>query len=136
MIDAANENYVSFYVIHLPLFEPRNDRLEVRPPSKGFRDLAEKTGGKYFLATERNRAALKSQQVDLAPMFQAIEDDLKKPVPARVLYQRVSEGWSEASIFRQHVAHRHSILCGHNVAILDKQEFFINLKPGTTTLPR
>ena len=49
VIDAALKARVSFYVIHLPLFEPRDGRLEVRRPSKGFRDLAEKTGGKYFL---------------------------------------------------------------------------------------
>ena len=50
VIDAALNNRVSFYVIHLPLFEPRDGRLAVRAPAKGFRDLAEKTGGKYFLA--------------------------------------------------------------------------------------
>jgi len=40
VIDAALERRVSFYVIHLPLFEPRDGRLAVRPPSKCFRDLA------------------------------------------------------------------------------------------------
>src|SRR5690349_4939349 len=44
VIAAAQEKRVSFYVIHLPLFEPRDGRLEVRRPSKGFKDLAEKTG--------------------------------------------------------------------------------------------
>ena len=76
VINAANENRVSFYVVHLPLFEPRDDRLAVRPPSKGFRDLAEKTGGKYFLVGG-GKAALTPQKTDLAPIFQAIEDDLK-----------------------------------------------------------
>ncbi|HEU4435232.1 MAG TPA: VWA domain-containing protein, partial [Pyrinomonadaceae bacterium] len=56
VINRALDKRVSFYVIHLPLFEPRDGRLEVRPPSKGFRELAEKTGGKYFLAGDRKSA--------------------------------------------------------------------------------
>ena len=76
VIDAALERRVSFYVIHLPLFEPRDGRLAVRPPSKGFRDLAEKTGGKYFLVGDA-KSALQPRPQDLTPIFQAIEDDLK-----------------------------------------------------------
>ena len=76
VIDAALERRVSFYVIHLPLFEPREGHLAVRPPSKGFRDLADKTGGKYFLGAEV-KSALQPRAIDLSPIFQAIEDDLK-----------------------------------------------------------
>jgi len=76
VIDAALERRVSFYVIHLPLFEPRDGRLAVRPPSKGFRDLAEKTGGKYFLVGDV-KSALQPRAPDLTAIFQAIEDDLK-----------------------------------------------------------
>lgn len=76
VINLAVEKRVSFYVIHLPLFEPRDGRLEVRPPAKGFRELAEKTGGKYFLAGDR-KSALMPKAVDLTPVFQAIEEDLK-----------------------------------------------------------
>jgi len=75
VIDAAREKRVSFYVIHLPLFEPRDGRLAVRRPAKGFRDLAEKTGGKYFLAS--GSALDQTSDINLAPVFQAIEDDLK-----------------------------------------------------------
>lgn len=75
VIDLARNKRVSFYVIHLPLFEPRDGRLAVRRPAKGFRDLAEKTGGKYFLAG--NPALNPTDKVDLAPVFQAIEEDLK-----------------------------------------------------------
>ena len=42
VIDAALEKRVSFYVIHLPLFEPREGRLAVRSPARGFRELAGK----------------------------------------------------------------------------------------------
>lgn len=77
VIDNALDKRVSFYVIHLPLFEPRDGRLAVRSPAKGFRDLAEKTGGKYFLAGDVRSALAPQKEVDLAPVFQAIEDDLK-----------------------------------------------------------
>ena len=78
IIKAAFEKQISFYVIHLPLFEPRDGHLAVRPPAKGFRDLAEKTGGKYFLAGDA-RSALVSERsgIDLTPIFTAIEDDLR-----------------------------------------------------------
>ena len=76
VINMAIDKRVSFYVIHLPLFEPRDGRLEVRRPSKGFRELAEKTGGKYFLVGDRSSALMPKDQ-DLTPIFQAIEEDLK-----------------------------------------------------------
>lgn len=77
IIETALKKRVSFYVIHLPLFEPSDGRLVVRPPAKGFRDLAEKTGGKYFLVGDAKSALALQQNLDLAPVFQAIEDDLK-----------------------------------------------------------
>ena len=76
VIDAALEQRVSFYVIHLPLFAPIDGRLAVRPPAKGFRELAEKTGGKYFLVGDP-KSPLQPRPNDLTPIFQAIEDDLK-----------------------------------------------------------
>jgi len=76
VIDAAIDRRVSFYIIHLPLFEPREGRLEVRRPAKGFRELAEKTGGKYFLVGDA-KSALSPKPIDLNPIFQAIEEDLK-----------------------------------------------------------
>jgi Ca-activated chloride channel family protein len=76
VVNSAVKGRVSFYVIHLPLFEPRDGRLAVRRPSKGFRELAEKTGGKYFLLGE-GKSALEPGERDLKPIFQAIEDDLK-----------------------------------------------------------
>ncbi|MGH9873706.1 MAG: VWA domain-containing protein [Pyrinomonadaceae bacterium] len=79
-IKAALEKQISFYVIHLPLFAPRDGRLAVRPPAKGFRELAEKTGGKYFLVGNASSAvALPENRSsnDLTPIFQAIEEDLR-----------------------------------------------------------
>lgn len=77
VIDAALAKRISFYVIHLPLFEPRDGRLAVRPPTKGFRELGEKTGGKYFLVGDVKDALLPDRRNDLTPVFQAIEDDLR-----------------------------------------------------------
>lgn len=77
VINEARARNVSFYVIHLPLFAPRDGRLAVRPASKGFRDLAEKTGGKYFMLGDARAALSPRPQYNLAPVFQAIEEDLK-----------------------------------------------------------
>ena len=77
VIDAAQKNQVSFYVIHLPLFTPSDGRLRVRPPAKGFRELAEKTGGKYFLAGNTASPLASQANSDLSAVFKAIEDDLK-----------------------------------------------------------
>lgn len=76
VIRSALDKRVSFYVIHLPLFAPRDGRLAIRSPAKGFRELAEKTGGRFFVAGDA-KTALASAPVNLAPVFQAIEDDLK-----------------------------------------------------------
>jgi Ca-activated chloride channel family protein len=80
VVEMAMRNHISFYVVHLPLFQPRDGRLAVRSPAKGFRELAEKTGGKYFLVGDgRSALALGTGNVnnDLTPIFQAIEDDLR-----------------------------------------------------------
>lgn len=77
VIEAAADGNVSFYIIHLPLFAPRDGRLSIRPPAKGFRELAEKSGGKYFLAGDVNSALSGKGNADLTPIFNAIEEDLK-----------------------------------------------------------
>lgn len=80
VIRAALEKQISFYVIHLPLFAPLKGHLAVRSPSKGFRDLAEKTGGKYFLVGNAGAALSLPENRssnDLAPIFLAIEEDLR-----------------------------------------------------------
>src|ERR1044072_2335688 len=70
VIQAAAQKQVSFYVIHLPLFEPRDGRLAVRTPSKGFRELADRTGGKYFLVGDLKSALAPASKatVNLAPI--------------------------------------------------------------------
>lgn len=77
VIREARALNVSIYIIHLPLYAPRNGRLAVRPPAKGFRDLAEKTGGRYLIVGDVKSALDPQATSDLAPVFQAIEEDLR-----------------------------------------------------------
>lgn len=77
VIDAALQKGISFYVIQIPLFEPSNGRLAVRSASKGFRELAEKTGGKYFLVGDAKSALAPQPNYDLTQVFDAIEEDLR-----------------------------------------------------------
>ena len=78
VITEARARNVSFYLIHLPLYAPRDGRLVVRPPARGFRDLAEKTGGRYFMLGDAKSALADPRaEYNLAPVFQAIEEDLK-----------------------------------------------------------
>jgi Ca-activated chloride channel family protein len=77
VINEARSSGVSIYIIHLPLFTPRDGQLIPRPASRGFRELAEKTGGRYFMVGDA-KSALNPQAVpDLASVFQAIEEDLQ-----------------------------------------------------------
>lgn len=68
---------VSIYVIHLPLYEPRGGELRARPAAKGFRELALKTGGRYFVVGDAKSALTPQSAPDLTPVFQAIEEDLR-----------------------------------------------------------
>jgi Ca-activated chloride channel family protein len=77
VLEAAERANVSFYVIHLPLFTPVDGRLAVRSPAKGFRELGEKSGGKYFLAGDVRTALTGQGSIDLSPLFRAIEEDLR-----------------------------------------------------------
>jgi VWFA-related protein len=76
VINDARAAGVSFYVIHIPLFEPGDGRLVARRPSKGFRDLALKTGGQFFVVGDARSSLDPRAEHDLRPIFQAIDDDL------------------------------------------------------------
>jgi len=133
VINAALERRVSFYVIHLPLFEPIDGRLEVRRPSKGFKDLAEKTGGKYFLVGDA-KSALMPRENDLTPIFQAIEEDLKSQY---LLGFYISESSRDN---RKHVFSVSMKPEGVEYSVGGRgysrtQKFMINLAPGAKKLP-
>jgi Ca-activated chloride channel family protein len=77
IVSSAQDANISFYMIQVPLFEPRDGHLAIRGPSKGFKELAERTGGKYFLTADVSTALLPSQHQDLSRIFTAIEEDLR-----------------------------------------------------------
>jgi VWFA-related protein len=67
---------VSFYVIHLPLFRPSEGRLVERRPSKGFRDIADKTGGQFFTLGDAASSLNPRAEYDLKPIYDRITEDL------------------------------------------------------------
>ncbi|MDX6694501.1 MAG: Ca-activated chloride channel [Blastocatellia bacterium] len=77
VIDEAGQRAVSIYVIHLPLYAPRDGRLQPRPAAKGFRALAGSTGGRYFMVGDARAALDPRSTIELGPVFKAIEDDLR-----------------------------------------------------------
>jgi Ca-activated chloride channel homolog len=77
VIAEANAAGVSFYVIHLPLYVPRDGRLAARQPAKGFRDLAVKTGGQFFVVGDASSSLDPRAEHDLRPIFRAIAEDLQ-----------------------------------------------------------
>jgi VWFA-related protein len=77
VVDMARARGVSIYVIHLPVFAPRDGRLAARTASKGFREMAGQTGGRYFMIGDAKSALDRSTVYDLAPVFKSIEEDLQ-----------------------------------------------------------
>lgn len=76
VIRRAQAAGISLYVIHFPLFVPTNGHLGIRPTAKGFRELADKTGGSYFIAGDVKSALDPNAQYDLSSVFKSIEEDL------------------------------------------------------------
>ncbi len=77
VIEQAARRAVSIYVIHIPLYAPRDGRLVQRPAAKGFRDLAEKTGGRYFVAGDVAASLNPTGSFDLQPILADIDLDLR-----------------------------------------------------------
>jgi len=77
VINEARLRGVSIYIIHFPLYTPRDNQLVLRRPAKGFRELAEQTGGHYFLLGDARSALNPRASYDLAPVFNAITEDLQ-----------------------------------------------------------
>jgi Ca-activated chloride channel homolog len=132
IMEAALEKRVSFYVIHLPLFEPRDGRLSVRPPSKGFRELAEHTGGKYFLAAGRG-SALSNEKYDLTPIFDAIEEDLKSQyLLSFYLNETARDGRQHVFLVSMVPDIKYSV---GRLSYSRTQKFFVNLPSKPTQQP-
>jgi VWFA-related protein len=76
VIEEARRRNVSFYVLHLPLYWAPEGRLVMRRPTSGFRDLAEKTGGRFLVVGDEQTALSPATQYDLRPVFEAVAADL------------------------------------------------------------
>jgi Ca-activated chloride channel homolog len=77
VIEEANRRGVTFYVVHLPLYAPRDGALRPRSPSSGFRELASRTGGQFFTAGDERIALEPRANFDFTQLFRAIENDLR-----------------------------------------------------------
>jgi Ca-activated chloride channel family protein len=121
VIAAANRMNVSFYVIQLPLFSPSDGRLVPRPAAKGFRDLAEKTGGRYFIAGTAASALASNTPVDLTPVFAAIEADLRSQYVIGFYPQEAS---------RDGRLHRPAISTSNRKLKVNQLRTSYSLKPG------
>lgn len=134
VIDSAIDKHVSFYVIHLPLFEPRDGQLAIRTPAKGFRDLAEKTGGKYFLVGDA-RHALFPKQMDLSPIFNAIEEDLKSQYLLG-FYIAESAKDGRRHLFSVSLRPPEIQYSVGQLGYSTTHKFFVNSNPGATNVSR
>jgi Ca-activated chloride channel family protein len=76
VISRAQNSGITIYALQIATFVPDGNTLRPRPPTKGFKDLGEKTGGAYFLFGDKNSALDPSKPVDLSRVFDAIERDL------------------------------------------------------------
>jgi VWFA-related protein len=122
VIAEANARDVSFYVVHLPLFAPDGNHLAPRRPARGFRDLAERTGGAYFMLGDSAHALDPNYNYDLAPVFSAIADDL---------HSQYELGFYPDAAARQEPQHKLDFkLVG------DKSKLRINARRDTYTLKR
>ncbi len=121
VVAAANRVNVSFYVIHLPLFTPADGRLSPRPAAKGFRDLAEKTGGQYFVAGTSASALNPNSPVDLRPVFAAIESDL---------HSQYVIGFYPGAASRDGNLHRVSVAATNRKLKVHQLRISYSLRPG------
>ena len=122
VIAAANRMNVSFYVIQLPLFTPSEGRLVPRPAAKGFRDLAERTGGRYFVAGSARSALDPNAPIDLAPVFAAIEEDLRSQYVI---------GFYPGAASRDGQMHRTAITVSNRKLKVRQLRTSYSLKPGS-----
>jgi hypothetical protein len=107
--------------------------LAVRAPAKGFRDLAEKTGGKYFLVGDAG-SALAPGKKDLTPVFQAIEEDLKSQYLLG-FYIRESARDGRRHRFSLGLEPKDVKYAVRGSGYSRSHDFFVDFPPRTTTLP-
>jgi Ca-activated chloride channel family protein len=73
----AQEQGMAIYSILIPIYSPYGDRLVARRPSRGFIEVAQESGGKFFQAGTMEQALNPGATLDLGPIFQSIVKDLR-----------------------------------------------------------
>ena len=131
VINAALEKRVSFYVIHLPLFEPRDGRLEVRRPRKAFR-ISQRLAAN--ISRRRRKISAHAEENDLTPIFQAIEEDLKSQYLLG-FYIRISARQSQTRFLSDYEAGGCRILRGRPFGYSRTHKFMFNRPPDAQSLP-
>jgi len=97
VVTAARDRGVSFYVIHFQLFHARRREPGARRSSKGFRELAE-TNRRALLQIGRRKISARSHaRYDLAPVFAAIDNDLRGQYVLGFYFSRDVARWPGAS---------------------------------------
>lgn len=76
-LELAAQHGIAVYSILIPIYSPYGDRLVARRPVKGFRELAEETGGKFFQVGTVEQGLNPGAQLDLTPIFEAILQDVR-----------------------------------------------------------
>ena len=77
VVAEAERRGVAFYVLHLPLYTPRDGRLVPRTPAKGFRDMARSTGGEYYPIGDAQSSLMPNAIYDFNPVFEQIVAELR-----------------------------------------------------------
>ena len=98
VIERARGNHVAFYVIHFPVFTPQGERLAPRRAAGGFRDLAEKTGGQYFVVGDAASSLAAHRKHDLSQIFKTIEQDLAAQYLLGFYPDKVSHDWQRLEV--------------------------------------
>jgi Ca-activated chloride channel family protein len=76
----AQESGATICAIQIGLFTPVDGDLKMRRATKGFREMAERTGGSLLLIGDRTSALVPSVNLNLAGLFAEIERDLQNQV--------------------------------------------------------
>ena len=77
VVSEANRRGIAIYVVHLPLYTPRDGRLAARPASSGFRELALRSGGRYYRIGTAKMVLDPQASYDFAPVFSDIVTALR-----------------------------------------------------------
>ena len=77
VVAEAERRGIAFYILHLPLYTPRDGRLVPRTPAKGFRDLARSTGGEYYRIGDAQSSLMPNATYDFNLVFEQITAELR-----------------------------------------------------------